>query len=110
MIGQVKRIGKIVTVELEGVLELGQEARLKEALLHLVPTDSANLLLDLSKLSFIDSACLGGLISVARFLREKGGDLKLLNPQLDVTSILQITRLDKVFSIFSNLDEALASF
>lgn len=110
MIGTAKYLGSVVIFDLSGNLEVSQQAKLKENLLKQIPTDAKQVALDLSKVQFIDSACLGALIAVTRVIRERGGDIRLVGMNEEVASIFRITRLDKVFSVFASTDEMMKSF
>ncbi len=110
MISQVKKNGRITILSLEGTFELGKESKLKDSLFQHVSGKDAEVVLNLKDVGFIDSACLGALISVVRRVRENGGDVKLAELNPEVSSIFQITRLDKVFQIFDNADEAVNSY
>lgn len=100
----------IMLVSLEGSLEVGKQAKLKDDLIKIIPSTCSTVVLDLSLVEFIDSACLGALIGLTRSLRAKGGEVGLANPTIEVRSIFQITRLDKIFKIYDSVDEALKQF
>ncbi|HEX6269964.1 MAG TPA: STAS domain-containing protein [Anaerolineales bacterium] len=94
---------------------------------------SRNLLLDLSDLTYISSAGLVALHSIALMVRgeevpdTEGGwsayrsmgrsseagiqkHIKLLNPRPEVTSVLELVGFNRVFEVFTDLDEAVKSF
>lgn len=102
--------GSVFVVSLSGTLEVSRQSQFKESLLKQVQSHPCCLVLDFKEVDFIDSACLGALISAARQLREKGGDIRLSEMNSEVTSVFQITRLDKVFKIFDKSTEAIASY
>ncbi|MBX7148624.1 STAS domain-containing protein [bacterium] len=104
------RKNDVVIISLSGSLEIGKQAKLKEEINKLIPTDTKQLVLDLNAVDFIDSTCLGAFVGLSRTLRQKNGDLKIASPCEEVKSILQITRLDKVFQIYPSVDEAVSSY
>lgn len=55
--------------------------------------------LDCSQLGFIDSSGLGALISLQKLAAQRGGNLRLLQPQPAVIQILELTRLHRIFEI-----------
>ena len=69
-----------------------------------------HVVLDLSKVEFIDSAGLGTLISTLRHFLAKSGDMRLAGPTVRVQVLLEVTRLERVFSVFDDAASALASF
>ncbi|MBN2839645.1 MAG: STAS domain-containing protein, partial [Coriobacteriia bacterium] len=57
-------------------------------------------------LGFIDSSGLGVLVSSLRRVKEHGGTLRLVCTKESILKIFRITGLDKVFAIFSGMEEA----
>lgn len=111
MIAEVEVKSDVVVVRLEGSLDISLQDDLKSNLSNICrEKKQSDLVLDFEKVTFIDSSCLGALVSFAKELREDKGDLKLSTLSDDVISIFQITRLDKIFDIFDALDEAVESF
>lgn len=62
--------------------------------------------IDLDKTTFIDSKGLETLLWVQEQCDEKFGQVRLCNPDETCRKILQITRLDGRFDIFSDVTEA----
>lgn len=110
MIKSVLRKEDVIVILLEGNLDIGNKTNLKEELVKKIPGDTSNVILDLMEVSFIDSACLGALVGLARLLRKNKGDLRLCSLPEEVLSIFQITRLDKVFEIYETSKDAIASY
>jgi len=82
-------------------------ARCREAL------DKAGsfLLLDITETSYVDSAGLGVLVACAKRAFENGGQLKLVaSSHGPVREVLALTRLDRVFKIYTDESAALQSF
>ncbi|MCK4503874.1 MAG: STAS domain-containing protein [Desulfuromonadales bacterium] len=83
---------------------------LKEQMLQLFDDGKCNLIIDLSQVRFIDSSGLGALVSGFKNASARDGNLKLCCLQPQVQSMFELTRLHRVFEIFTNHDEALESF
>src|SRR4029434_6808818 len=86
--------------------------------LHVSPTVTASLnemiekkperlVVDLSEVSYIDSAGLAALIEAMQKVEGYGGKFMLASLQETVRSIFEISRLDQVFQIFPDVDAAL---
>jgi anti-sigma B factor antagonist len=69
-----------------------------------------NVLIDLSRVSRIDSAGLGLLMSCYSHLIRNRKALKLLNPSRDVRELLHVTKIDAVLETYDDEQEALRSF
>ncbi len=110
MIANVTKEGNKVIIDLSGTLDVAHQAKFKEALTKEIPSDKPQVVLNFKGVDFIDSSCLGALIAMTRMVREKGGDVRLACLNSEVTSVFQITRLDKIFPIFEKTEEAVNSF
>jgi anti-sigma B factor antagonist len=67
------------------------------------------LVIDLSGVSYIDSAGLAALIQAMQKVEAYGGKFRLAGLQETVRSIFEISRLDQVFQIFPDAEGALAA-
>lgn len=66
--------------------------------------------LDLSRIGFVDSSGLGAILSCLRQLTAKGGVLKLCGMSHPVQASFELVRMHKIFDIFGNREEAIGSF
>lgn len=80
----------------------------KQELAGYVAQGNQKIVPDMSKVSFIDSSALGALISVLKLVGSSG-DLVLCSTQTTVVSMFKLTRMNKVFRMFDNRDEAISS-
>jgi anti-sigma B factor antagonist len=69
-----------------------------------------NLLIDLSGVSYVDSAGLGELVQTYVTAKNRGGRLRLLNPTKRLKDLLVVTKLLTVFESYDNEAAAVASF
>ena len=90
-------------VELEGEAS----RRFREKIRRVVDEGRKNVVMDLGGVTFIDSSGLGALVSTLKALREAGGNLRLANVPARVRSVLEVTRLERVFESFDTVEEAL---
>jgi anti-sigma B factor antagonist len=87
------------------VIELGGEVDLYTA--PEIESGKKQIVVDLSKATFIDSTTLGVLVGGVKRLRPAGGSLALVCTDENITKIFEITGLDRVFPIHSSREEAL---
>jgi anti-sigma B factor antagonist len=101
----------IAVVDVSGRITLGEETKLlRETVQRLLGGGEKEILLNLAEVSFIDSAGLGELVSAFMSVRNRGGDLKLLQLTRRVHDLLQITKLYTVFDISDDEAVAIQSF
>lgn len=93
-----------------GVTVSGGTGLLRNKINELVTAGHKNVLLNLRDLTYLDSAGMGELVGACTTLRNMGGDLRLLNPQERVTSLLRMTKLSSIFRIFEEEAGAVQSF
>ena len=109
-ISQREREG-IVIVDLEGRLTVGQETgALRETVLKLSTEGKNNVVLNLEKVEYIDSTGLGGLVICFTTLKKGGGALKLLNLNRRNVELLVLTKLQTVFEVFNDEQDAVNSY
>jgi anti-sigma B factor antagonist len=105
--GVENRDGAIV-VALAGELDLYNAHTVREALLDEAGRKPERLVIDLSKVTFIDSTGLGVLIEARTRLQNRGAFL-LASPGLETRRALEISGLDRHFAVHETLDDALAA-
>ncbi len=100
-----------VTIELKGNVMGGPDgANLLDKLHELKDQGKKNVVVDLSKVKFMNSSGLGMLISAMTTMRNAGGDLRLTNVADRIMSLLMITKLITVFKSYDTVEEAVASY
>ena len=108
---EVRRNGDVVILDLKGKLTAGLgDQLLREAIDELLAEDRKKVLLNLSEVTFLDSAGVGELVAGLRPARRFGADLKLLNLGERVYSTLDMARLLPTFEIYRDETEAIRSF
>ena len=85
-------------------------SKLHEQLHQLKDEGKTNVVVDLSKVKFMNSSGLGMLISGMTTMRNAGGDLRLANVADKIQSLLMVTKLITVFKHFDTVDKALSSY
>ena len=117
---QEKELQGIIILELTGRLVLGQESmdfrgKIKEVL---EKSDwikekwgwNTRIVLDLGKVSFVDSAGLGALIAARTSAQHRGAGMKLANLTKKMRDALTITKLATVFDVYDSVEAAVSSY
>lgn len=68
-----------------------------------------NIVLDLRAVTFVDSSGLFALVASFKHARAAGGDTVLLGLSPAVRSVIELTRLHRVFEIFDDEETAIAA-
>lgn len=102
-----RRTGDVVIVDMSGRLTIGEAVLLlRNSMRGFVDDGARKFVLNLGNVSHIDSAGLGELITTYTTLRNRNGDVKLLNLDKKAKDLLQMTKLLTVFDTYT--DEATA--
>jgi anti-sigma B factor antagonist len=94
---------------LEGEIDLHVSPQVGASLAAMIKEKPAKLVVDLSKVSYIDSSGLAVLIEAMQNVGAYGGIFALSGLQDGVRPIFEIARLDQVFRIFPTTAAALAA-
>jgi anti-sigma B factor antagonist len=106
----VKKQDEITIIDVEGQLIVGNRQELKQKVLEELEGGARKFLIDFSNTGYIDSSGLGVLVSLSKKIREQGGELRLANLNEDLRTLFELTKLDTLFHIASDRQEALTSF
>jgi anti-sigma B factor antagonist len=91
---------------LEGEIDLHVSPVISASLNEMIAKKPKQLVVDLSKVTYIDSSGLAVLIEAMQKVEKDGGKFAIVGMQETVRSIFDIARLDQVFRIFPDLDAA----
>ena len=108
---EVRPAGEVVVVDLKGKLTAGLgDQILRETVDELLAEGKRKILLNLSKVTFLDSAGLGELVAGLKTCKRFGAEMKLLSLGERAQATLYMARLLPVFEIYGTEAEALAHF
>ena len=103
-----KRIeGDILIIEVLGErVDAASAIALKQAFIEQVEGHTGRILMDLEKVTFMDSSGLGAMVASLKSL--DGKVLELVNLRGAVARVFGLTRMDRVFRIHETMDAAIA--
>jgi len=96
---------------LSGKISLGEgSALLRRTIRELLDNGQTRILLNLGDVNYIDSSGIGELVSGFTAVRNRKGELKLLNLTKKVNDLLQLTKLFTVFDVYTDEGTAVRSY
>ena len=101
--------GAVTIVHVAGEIDVYTAPLLREVLDKQVAAGRTDLVVDLEKVTFMDSTGLGVLVGRLKLVRGQNGTLRIVSAQERILKVFKITGLDKVFHIYATVDEALAA-
>ena len=106
-----RRVGTIVVLDLIGKLTLTDNpGLLKEKITSVVARGESNILLNLARVTYIDSSGLGELVACHTTAWRGGATVKLANNGRRVYDLLVLTKLVTIFDCYGSEAAALESF
>jgi anti-sigma B factor antagonist len=98
-------------IEPKGNLVGGDETvELRQAVAGFVERDYQKLIIDLSKVNYLNSTAIGVLVSAHTSYSRKGWQIKLCGLNANINNVFVITKLTLVFDVYETRDDAVKSF
>ena len=105
-----RKLDDITVLDLNGTFVLGGDSDFKKRVETVITGGNRRLLINLAKVSYMDSSGLGELISGYTKMQRVSGQMKLFNLSKRLNQLLVITKLITVFETFDSESEAISSF
>ncbi len=104
------RLEEVLVLEFDGEIDAGNAPDLKKALVETIESGEKHLLIDMSRISYIDSLGIGTFISSLSTATKAGATFKICSLSVFLNRIFDLTRLKKVFDVYESEEEALKSY
>lgn len=97
----------VAIIDVEEYLIVGNRQKLKKRILDEIDKGKRKFVIDFSKSLYVDSSGLGVLISISKKIDEQDGELRLASLNRGLCTLFELTKLDTLFEIAENREEAL---
>lgn len=98
-------------IEVKGSLVGGDETvELRQAVAGFIDREYQKLIIDLSKVTYLNSTAIGVLVSAHTSYSRKGWQIKVCGVNNNINNIFVITKLTLVFDVKDSREEAIKSF
>ena len=101
----IKKQGAAIVV-LKGDVDLESSPAAREVLLKSVD-GAGKVLVDLSSVTYIDSSGVASLVEALQAAKRNGGKFALVAASDPTRRVLELARLDKVFTMYTTVDEGM---
>ncbi|NWG00469.1 MAG: STAS domain-containing protein [Thermoanaerobaculaceae bacterium] len=99
----------VTVLEVQGTIKLGESAQqFTRELESIFRTTKGGVLLDLSEIDYVDSTGIGELVGHLQKFSQAQRKMVLFRPHKRIESLLKLTRLDTIFPVFWEREEAYA--
>ena len=107
----IEKCGSVTIVELpREKIDASNKDEFKSDMAAVMAEPNANVILDMHRVEFVDSAGIGAIISCLKRLRANDGDLKLCGVVKPVRALFELVRLHRLLDILNTKEEALRAF
>ena len=101
-------VGGITKVTLDGRLDVEGAAAI-DLDMNVIAGKKRKVLIDLQGVSFMGSMGLRSLVIPARNIKVRGGKVVLFGPNEFVSNVLKVSRIDTMFPVYHDLQDAIAA-
>jgi|SRR6476646_7968260 len=110
MIVDKRHVDGFTLLNIEGVIKLGESAQFfAQTLERALSDDGGHVLIDFSKINFIDSTGIGELVGYLGRFRSRNRDMVLVNPSDRIRKLLRVAHLDDLFPTYDTVEAAMAA-
>lgn len=107
----VRNADDVIIVDLDGRLVLGVgDEILRDVVNELLAEDWKKIVLNLRKVTIIDSSGIGEVVASWKLAKRFGASVKLMRPAPQIQRTLRLTQLLPLLEVFESEEEAVASF
>ena len=100
----------LTVCHIDGEIDINSSPGIKKAFDKLIAKKEPKVVVNFSKVSYVDSSGLATLVEVLKNMRQYGGRLRLTNLSPKIKSLFEITKLEKLFDIVAEEEEAVSTF
>jgi anti-sigma B factor antagonist len=104
-----RRADQTTIFDVTGDIDLANSPEIRKALLHEIKeTRTPKVVMNLSKVRYIDSSGVASLVEGLKASRDAGTRFILFGLSTSAREVLQLSRLLKIFEVYDNEDQALS--
>lgn len=100
----------ILVISADGGLNHATAQQFVQDVERMVDSGLRKIIVDCKQLTYISSYGLGVLLQLHRRLKKHDGDVKICSVGGAMMKVMRVTRLDRVFDIYEDIDQAEAAF
>ena len=106
-----KQQGDVAVISISGNIKGCPEAEMiHKSIKDYLAVDTKKMVVDLTAVHWVGSVGIGAIIGGLTTVRHSGGDLRLVGINTKVKNLLTITKLDSLFKVYDDIDQAVNSF
>ena len=100
----------LTVCHIEGEVDITSSPDIKKAFDKLISQKTPKIVINLSRVTYVDSSGLATLVEILKNMRSYGGRMRLAGMSSKIKSLFEITKLEKLFEIMADETQAIATF
>jgi len=104
-----RHLDGVPVLDVVGEIDIYTTPQFKEAVSAAIDENKPAIIINMAQVTYMDSSGFGTLLSATKRLRPLDGALYLTGCNDSIQRMLQITRLNTIFGVYTTEDEALAA-
>ena len=100
----------LMVCRVDGEIDITCSPELKKIFDKLISQKTPKIVIEMSKVTYVDSSGLATLVGILKNMRSYGGKMRLSNLSPKIKSLFEITKLEKLFDIVADEAQALSNF
>ena len=100
----------IILLRVTGYIDTMTSPELQKMLAQYLEQGVAQFIIDLSSVQYVSSAGWGVFVGEIRNIREKGGDLKIIHMNPEVSEVFEMLEFNRILNSYDTLEEAVDDF
>lgn len=100
----------LTVCHIDGEIDINSSPAIKKSFDKLISQKTPKIVINLSKVTYVDSSGLATLVEMLKNMKSYGGRMRLASMSPKIKSLFEITKLEKLFEIMADESAAIVDF
>jgi len=100
----------LTVCHIDGEIDINSSPAVKKSFDKLISQKTPKIVINLSKVTYVDSSGLATLVEILKNMKSYGGRMRLASMSPKIKSLFEITKLEKLFEILADEESAVSNF
>jgi len=100
----------LTVCHIDGEIDINSSPAIKKSFDKLISQKTPKIVINLSKVTYVDSSGLATLVEILKNMRSYNGRMRLACMSPKIKSLFEITKLEKLFEILADEETAITNF
>ena len=100
----------LTVCHIDGEIDINSSPMIKKSFDKLISQKTPKIVINLSKVTYVDSSGLATLVEILKNMRSYNGKMRLACMSPKIKSLFEITKLEKLFEILADEETAITNF